>query len=147
VTGFRLATVERLREQRLQNCARELHEITVALTAIQERKALLINQLRVDRLGQAPTAHQLELDANYRYRLRGDIYEEDQQLERLEGVFTERRAAWLRARADVHAVAALHERYRRSRQALRARQEQIELDERAGTQRPLGLPSQSEVIS
>jgi flagellar export protein FliJ len=144
MSDFRLATLERLREQRLQGCARELHEATLELTAAQERRNALQERLREDLLGSFPSAHELELDSNYRYRLRGDIHEVIQEIIRLDVIFNERRTAWLRARADVHAVAALHERYRRSRRAVLARREQRELDERAGTRRPAGIPSARE---
>jgi flagellar export protein FliJ len=138
MTGFRLATVERLREQRLQTCARELHLANQELTHLRERRQVLVDRLHEDVLPSRPDAHLLELDATYRYRLLGDIAEQDEQIERLDAIVTERRGAWLRARADVHAVAALHERYRRSRQALLARRDQRELDELAGVVRNNG---------
>jgi len=135
MSGFRLGTVERLREKRLQTCGQELHAATEAVARARRLQESLRTQLRADARPGATTAFLLELDSNYRNRLLGDLLELDGEITALEATLTQRRAAWLRARADVRAVAALHERYRQSRRALLARQEQLELDEHAGTRR------------
>ena len=74
----------------------------------------------------------------FRERLRGDLLAAGQEIGRLSEVLAQRRAAWLHAHSQYRAITALHERHRIARRAALARQEQIEVDELAGTRRPIG---------
>ena len=143
--GFRLATVERLREKRLDEAAQHLHEAQAAVREAQARRDDLVERLRAQRHGQ-DTPHELELEAPYRFRLRGDLAEVDHELLKLNAKLGERREAWLQARAEVHAVAALHDHYRKQRAEMLMRAEQRELDERAGSGRrmPVAAPTRAD---
>ncbi len=141
--GFRLATVERLREKRLEEAAQALHEAQSAVREAQARRDDLLERLRAQRHGEN-TAHELELESVYRFRLRGDLAEVDHELKKLSAKLAERREAWLQARAEVHAVAALHDRYRKQRAEMLMRAEQKEMDERAGSGRTMPVPSSRE---
>ncbi|GAB3241668.1 flagellar export protein FliJ [Kineosporia babensis] len=132
--GFRLATVERLREKRLEDAAQALHEAQAAVREAQARRDDLVERLRAQRHGEN-TPYELELESVYRFRLRGDLAEVDHELHKLLAKLAERREAWLQARAEVHAVAALHDRYRKQRAEMLMRAEQKEMDERAGSGR------------
>ena len=138
--GFRLATVERLREKRLEEAAQALHEAQAAVREATARRDDLLERLRAGRHG-GNSAYELELESVYRFRLRGDLAEVEHELKKLSAKLNERREAWLQARAEVHAVAALHDRYRRQRAEMLMRAEQKELDERAGSGRRLPVPS------
>ncbi|GAB6899882.1 flagellar export protein FliJ [Kineosporia succinea] len=141
--GFRLATVERLREKRLEEAATALHEAQSAVREMQARRDDLLERLRAQRHGEN-TPHELELESVYRFRLRGDLAEVDHELTKLTMKLAERREAWLQARAEVHAVAALHDRYRKQRAEMLMRAEQKEMDERAGSGRRMPIPSSRE---
>lgn len=144
--GFRLATVERLREKRLEEAAQALHEVQTAVRQTQARRDDVVERLRAQRHGEN-TAHELELEAVYRFRLRGDLAEIDEELKQLSAKLAERREAWLQARAEVHAVAALHDRYRKQRAEMLMRAEQKEMDERAGSGRRMPVSASARDLS
>ncbi|GAA3607600.1 hypothetical protein GCM10022223_24450 [Kineosporia mesophila] len=137
--GFRLATVERLREKHLEEAAQALHLAQSAVREAQARRDDLLERLRAQRHGHN-TPHELELEAVYRFRLRGDLAEVDHEMAKLTAKLAERRDSWLQARAEVHAVAALHDRYRKQRAEMLQRTEQREMDELAGSGRRLPGP-------
>jgi flagellar export protein FliJ len=132
--GFRLATVERLREKRLEEAATHLHAVQTEVRQAQARRDDVLERLRAQRHGDN-TPHELELESVYRFRLRGDLAEVDHELSQLLAKLAERREVWLQARAEVHAVAALHDRYRKERAEMLMRAEQREMDDLAGSGR------------
>jgi flagellar export protein FliJ len=136
VTGFRLATVERLRERHAQVCVQQLHDAGQDLARAQEERNAMVAQLRSD---QVPTGRlspdQLLRASFYRERLRGDILDSAQEIGRRAQIVNERRTAWLNANAQLRAITALHDRFRAARRTALDRQEQRELDELAGTRR------------
>lgn len=131
---FRLATVEQLRRQELETTARDLHAAQTSVRAAQARRDDLLQRLHAERR-HPRVAYELELESVYRFRLRGDLAEVDEELTGLRRDLARRRDAWLQARARLHAVQTLHERFRRKRAAELQRLEQRELDDFAGTRR------------
>ncbi|MBT0771412.1 flagellar export protein FliJ [Kineosporia sp. J2-2] len=131
---FRLATVERLRGKRLEEAAQALHTAQTAVREAEARRDDLVHRLQEQRHGET-TAYELELEAVYRFRLRGDLAEVEHELAKLTIVLEQRRETWLQARAEVRAVGMLHDRYREERAQARQRAEQREMDERAGSGR------------
>lgn len=134
--GFRLATVEKLRHRRLEEAAAQLHAAHSTVRAAQARRDDLLAQMHVRR-PTTGTAHELELESVYRFRLRGDLAEVEDELTGLNQALARHRDAWLEARAQAHAVATLHEHHRRERRQAAERAEQRELDDRAGAGRAL----------
>jgi flagellar export protein FliJ len=138
---FRLITVERLRQRELDARAQELHDAAARQDeAVAERNRLslvLAGSGRTERgaIGQR-TGADLDLANNFRQVLRQQILDQDERIAVLDRALGSSRAAWLAARARLHAVQTLHERHRVAAGAERARLEQRELDERAGTSRP-----------
>jgi flagellar export protein FliJ len=136
MTGFRLATVERLRGQELHARAQDLHVATGALEMTVVRRDVMVAKLNGSS-GPAVTATgaDLQLAGAYRELLRAKIQSDGEQIVQLEGELDEARIAWLAARVALRAVQSLHERHRKAVQAERARLDQRELDELAGTPR------------
>jgi len=130
--GFRLATVERLREQQEQVCARRLREATQELAQAWKHREELAEQLAASTSGPIP-ADQLVMAAMFRDRLRDDIRASSAEVERCSAMLGEARSAWMHAKAQLQAVQLLHERYRQEVRAGVARAEQREADEFAGT--------------
>jgi flagellar export protein FliJ len=132
MSRFRLAVVERLRGQALAERARELHAVTAQIQAIMDERTRLAAQLAASTgPGTVTSGTDLELAMAYREVLREDIRGANQRIEQRQEVLAHARAAWLTARGDLHAVQALHERYRAAGRATQARREQRELDELA----------------
>jgi flagellar export protein FliJ len=138
MTGFRLATVERLRGQELQARAQDLHFATGALEMTVVRRDVMVAKLNSGD-GMLPagpvTGADLALAGAYRELLRAKIQMDDEQIVQLEAKLDEARVAWLTARVALRAVQSLHERHRKAVAAERARTDQRELDELAGTRR------------
>jgi flagellar export protein FliJ len=138
MSGFRLATVERLRGQELHARAQDLHVATGTLEMTVVRRDVMVAKLN-DSDGSGPagtvTGADLQLAGAYRELLRAKIQIDGEQIVQLEGKLDEARIAWLTARVALRAVQSLHERHRKAVQAERARLDQRELDELAGTPR------------
>ena len=132
MTRFRLSTVERLREQQEQICARRLRECTQDLAQTAATRDQLIAQLTATGRARTPGGH-LAMASMYRDRLREEIVTADQEIDRRTGVLEEARAAWTAARAQLRAVQTLHDRHREEQRAQARRREQAELDEFAGS--------------
>ncbi len=128
---FRLATLERLREQHEQTCARALRDSTEALSAARQRREDLIAQLNTG--DTVLTADQLVRGALFRDRLRAEISISTTEINHCTVLFDQARTAWMQATAQLKAVQSLHDRHRRAVRAALARAEQAELDEFAGT--------------
>ena len=148
---FRLLTVERLRARELEAKAQELNAASAAKEAARAEREKLVRLLaaggtNAPALGRW-TGADLDLANNFRQVLRQQIADQDEQIEALEETVVQARAAWLSARGKLRAVQALHDRHRLAVQAERARTEQRELDELAGTRRPTlrDLAAESEV--
>lgn len=134
--GFRLATVERLRRQELQTRAQELHAATGSLEMTVIHRNLLLAKLN-DGAGSdaTTTGANLQLASAYRARLRAKVRLDAQQIVELQVTLDEARIAWLTARVALRAVESLHERHRVADRRERARLDQRELDDLAGTRR------------
>ena len=131
MSRFRLATLERLREQQEQICARRLSESTQELAAVQQRRETLVGRLATGATGLH--GDQLVMASLYRDRIREDITAASADIERCTAMLAQARDAWIQAKAQLKAVQSLHERHRQSVRAAVARAEQTELDEFAGT--------------
>ena len=140
MTGFRLAVVERLREQRLRVCAQDLNTATAALTQAEAIRRGLQSQLSHGSPPGPTSPDQLARGAIYRDRLRGDLLEQAEVITRLITELAERRGIWIAAHAQYRAITALHEHHRLARRELIAHQEQLELDELAGARRRTARP-------
>jgi flagellar export protein FliJ len=134
MSAFRLATLERLREQNVQLAARALHEAGQVLTDAQQHRQELAERLRDGAPLLTAGPDQMVQAATYRDVLREQITAAGVEIERLAGVLAQRRADWMRANAQLRAVVALHDRYRLARRKQLDRREQLESDERAGNQ-------------
>ncbi len=132
MSRFRLATLERLREQQEQICARRLQESTSTLTAAQQHQTALVEQLSATASIQVP-GDQLVMASLFRDRVRADIKASAAEIDRCTAMLAEARSAWMQAMAQLKAVQSLHERHRQAMRAALARVEQAELDEFAGT--------------
>jgi flagellar export protein FliJ len=129
---FRLRTLERLRGQEVDVCARRLYAATGELEEARRVLESLRDQVRGSMPGGTTTAEELLVGQNYRERLRETIRAGDAHVERLETALEQARQSWIGARARLKAVNALHERYQQGRRAALARAEQSEVDELAG---------------
>jgi flagellar export protein FliJ len=132
VSRFRLATLERLREQQEQICARRLRESMDELTAAQARREELTAQLESTASARL-AGDQLVMAALFRDRIREDILASTSQISRCEAMLAQARDAWKTAKAQLRAVQSLHDRHHQAVRAAVARAEQAELDEFAGT--------------
>jgi flagellar export protein FliJ len=140
MTGFRLATVERLRGQELHARAQDLDAAAGTLEMTTVRRDHLLAKLNdTGNLGPASTAvftgADLQLADVYRERLRAKIEIDAARIVQLQHELDQARVAWLDARAQLRAVQSLHERHRKAVSAERARLEQRALDELASTRR------------
>jgi flagellar export protein FliJ len=135
VSGFRLATVERLREQQLKACVQRLHGAAQELAQAQQAQEGLRDRLKRRPQVGTTDSNRLLLESHYRERLRGDLLAGADLIAELAEAVLDHRAAWLHAHAQLRAIQALHERYRVTRRTAIARQEQRELDELAGSGR------------
>lgn len=131
MTAFRLATVERLRHTRLQECAQALAEASAALKQAQQRRMLLVELLHAHG-GASATASQFITGGHFRDRLRGQLEQLVGETAQLEAARDAARTSWLEARSQLRAVEALHERHRAHVRAEQGRREQRELDDLAG---------------
>jgi flagellar FliJ protein len=129
---FRLATLERLRPTALEERGQELHAAGVALAAGRSAHAALAEALRTGLAPAQAVPGALVRAAHYRERLRTELFAAAQEIARLEHELELARQAWLDARAQLKAVAVLHERHRQHVRAEAARREQAELDDLAG---------------
>lgn len=137
MTRFRLSTLERLREQQEQICARRLSEGTDALATAQQRRAGLIVRLESSAMASIP-GDQLVMASMFRDRLRADIRASDSEIQHCEAQLAQARQAWMQAKAQLKAVQSLHDRHRQAVRAAVTRAEQAELDEFAGTRSHTG---------
>jgi flagellar export protein FliJ len=126
---FRLATLERLRTTALEERGQELHAAGVALAAGREAHAAVVAALRTAGGPVTADPDAITRAAAYRERLREEVLTAAQEVGRLEGDVADARQAWLDARAQLKAVAVLHERHRQQVRAEAARREQAELDD------------------
>lgn len=131
MSRFRLATLERLREQQEQICARRLSQSTEELATVQKRRDNLVAQLAAG--AAAVHGDQLVMASFYRDRIRNDIKAAKADLDHCTAMLAQARDAWIQAKAQLKAVQSLHERHRQSVRAVAAAAEQAELDEFAGT--------------
>lgn len=132
--AFRLATVERLRATELEHRGRELAAVSADLGRARDARAAIEGALAAPVPGVSdPGAFTRQ--AVYRERLRVDLAAATAEIGRCETLVTEARAAWLDARGKLKAVESLHERHRSAVRAERARRDQAELDDLAGTRR------------
>jgi flagellar export protein FliJ len=145
---FRLATVERLRIRHLESLAQQLHAVGVLRErAVSERERLAERLAGSGGPGDLGTwtGADLDLANNFRQILRQQIQEHQEQIDQLDDALAVARTAWLKGRGEARAVTGLHDRYRVTVQAERARLDQRELDDLAGTRRstrrePFGDP-------
>ena len=128
---FRLATVERLRDVRAQECARALHEASAAVQDAEQHCRALTAQLEYTPERWLLTGQNMVLAAAFRDRLRADLKVAEAEVARRVEARNEARAQWLTARAELRAVEMLHDRHRAAMRAEQARREQRELDELA----------------
>jgi flagellar protein FliJ len=132
MTTFRLATLERLRTTALDERGQELHTAALALAQGRAAQASIAEALRdgMAPLNAGPAA--IMRAAHYRDRLRVELDQAAAEVARLEEGVAAARQAWLDARAQLKAVAVLHDRHRQARRAELLRREQAELDDLAG---------------
>jgi flagellar protein FliJ len=135
---FRLITVERLNQRRLDAVAQELHAVSATRDQLVAERDRLIMELATG--GQSATVGMwtgadLDLANNFRQVLRQMIEDQNERILNQEEVIAQVRAAWLSARTDLRAVEVLHDRHRVAVRAEQARVDQRELDELAGTRR------------
>lgn len=131
MTAFRLATVERLRHQRLTECAQALAEASAAVKQAQQRRMLLTELLHAHD-GRAASAGDFVTGGYFRDRLRSQLEHLGGETAQLEAARDGARTAWLDARSQLRAVETLHERHRAHVRAEQGRREQRELDDLAG---------------
>jgi flagellar export protein FliJ len=134
---FRLVTVERLRAQQLESRGRELRAAVSTLETAIAQHSRLTSELTETGGPTRTSGANLQVAGAHRERLRDRLQVVSGEIAQLQQRLGETRAAWLGARAQFRAVAALHERYRVARRAELARRDQRELDELAGTRRQL----------
>ncbi len=134
MSGFRLATLERLREQNVTVAARALHEAAQQLADAERHRQDLADRLQNAAPVLTASSDQMVQAAAYRDVLREQITAAGVEIARLEGALVQARAAWVQANARLRAVLALHERYRLARRQQVAKREQQETDELAGNQ-------------
>jgi len=128
---FRLTTVERLRAARLDAGGRELVAAGTALAAARDRRDLIAGRLLACAVtGRTTPEEALALLAR-RDRLREELGAAAQDVAAHIAAAEQARQAWLRARTELRAVEALHERHRIAVRRDQARLEQAELDELA----------------
>jgi flagellar export protein FliJ len=135
---FRLATLERLRTTALEERGQELHAAGVALAQGRAAHAALQEALRTGSPTELAVPGAIVRAAHYRERLRNELFAAAQEIERLAGEVELARRRWLEARAQLKAVAVLHDRHRQQVRAEAARREQSELDELAGIKHARG---------
>jgi flagellar export protein FliJ len=126
---FRLATLERLRTTAMEERGQELHTAGVALAAGRAAHAAVQEALRTNPHPVTAGPNAITSAALYRERLREELLLAAQEVQRLEGDVADARQAWLDARAQLKAVAVLHDRHRQEVRAEAARREQAELDD------------------
>jgi flagellar FliJ protein len=129
---FRLTTLERLRTTALEERGQELHTAALALAQGRAAHAAIAEALAAASAPATAVPGAIVRAAHYRERLRAELFAAVQEIERLEGDVELARRAWLHARAQLKAVAVLHERHRQHVRAEAARREQAELDDLAG---------------
>jgi flagellar export protein FliJ len=130
---FRLAVVERLRAKALTDRADELHAVTATLQSMAVERDRLVAQLtETPGIGLITSGAELEQTAAYKDVLREQIYDAEERIAEHQVEVATAREAWMRARGDLRAVQALHERHRAAVRREQARREQRELDELAG---------------
>ena len=134
MTGFRLATLERLREKNVQVAARVLHEASKERAEAGQHRQEMAHALANSAPVLTTTPDQMVQAATYRDVLRDQIAEAGVEIERLEGLLVQAREAWVQANAQLRAVVALHDRYRAAKRKQLEKLEQQETDERAGNQ-------------
>ncbi|MFI7585872.1 flagellar export protein FliJ [Spongisporangium articulatum] len=141
---FRLGTLERLREDRVDEAAKALATAAAAVEEAVGRRDLLAAQLQRSSgpaVGQRyANAHDLVTGALFRERLRDMVRAAAGEIARLEEAREAARTDWLEARAQLRAVQMLHDRHRATVAKERIRKEQIELDEFALRNRELVGP-------
>jgi flagellar export protein FliJ len=135
---FRLATLERLREKEVDSRVQALHRARTELREAMDLLDTLRERLQASSPAGPTSAEELMAGAQYRERLRDQIRSGEVHTARLEQVLEQARQAWLQAKAQLKAVAGLHDRFREARRAEIARSEQREIDELAGSPRRRG---------
>jgi flagellar export protein FliJ len=134
MTGFRLATLERLREQKVKVAARALHEAGQVLSDAEQARQAMADQLATGAPVLTASPDAMVQASTYRDVLREQIVAAGAEIERLAAVLAQTREAWVQANAQLRAVVALHDRYREARRRQLDKREQQETDERAGNQ-------------
>ena len=129
---FRLATLERLRTTALEERGQELHAAALALAEGRAAQAAIGEALAAGSAPATAAPGAIVRASHYRERLRAELFAAAQEVERLEADVERARGAWLHARAQLKAVAVLHERHRQQVRVDVARREQAELDDLAG---------------
>jgi len=130
---FRLRTVERLRQLKLEGLGRDLAVAQSACTTTQQRRDALSESLHRAVTPTSSTPDDVRWAADHRVAVRERIEALDLELVDLHGRLELARGQWLAARADLRAVESLHAAHRRAEQAERDRQEQRQADELAGS--------------
>lgn len=130
---FRLAVVERLRAKALSDRAQELHETTAVLQQMSVERDRLVAQLSDSPgVGRIASGSELEQAAAYKDVLREQIYDAEERISEQQVEVATARDTWMRARGELKAVQALHDRHRAAVRRDQARRDQRELDELAG---------------
>ncbi|MDQ1293684.1 MAG: flagellar export protein FliJ [Actinomycetota bacterium] len=129
--GFRLAAVLRLRTAQVDEAARVLAAARLAERAAQSAIDSMLAEVRSCTPEQRESAQQAFFAAQRREGLRERIGSTRRQLEQLRQRSLEAIGVWQTARARLHAVEVLHERFRRAERLELARLEQRETDELA----------------
>lgn len=133
--AFRLSTLERLRSTDLENRGRDLSAAASELGRARAAQSSIEDALSGAGLPAQTDPGAFGRQALYRERLRADLAGAVVEVGSCETRLGEARAAWLEARSALRAVEVLHERHREAVRADRARREQAELDDLAGTRR------------
>ena len=135
VSGFRLATVERLRGRRLAEAAgafgraqRDHAELTAARDDLADRLATCVP-------GSHATPGHVRVVAERRTFLRERIVAADELVVQAAARLDQAREGWLSARTGLRAVEALHERFRETVRAEQARRDQRLTDDLASLRR------------
>lgn len=130
---FRLSVVERLRAKALNERAQELHAVTAMLqTMAVERDRLTAQLSESPGIGRLVSGVELEQAMDYKEVLREQIYDAEERISEQQVEVATAREAWMRARGELRAVQALHDRHRAAVRREQARRDQRELDELAG---------------
>lgn len=130
---FRLATLQRLRENAVQEATANLGKRRVALGEAEMQLHMLRKALLCSVVGPHSTPQEVSAQGLHREVLREKAEHAQTQVSHCRAEVVAAMEHWHRRRAEMRAVEKLHERHRESLADLDARREQRQSDELAAT--------------